>query len=134
MAVEWPSRPGVYTVQASECGVSKMPSMVLGLTVANVNLDPGGCFAWVFAALVAGWLAGSLARGRGFGCLGDIVLGLVGAVLGVLVLGLLQVQLPPQLGFFGTTGVAFLGAFLLALIGRLIGGQDQTRQYRDWRH
>ena len=109
-----------------------MPSMILGLTVANVDLNPGGCCSWAIAALVAGWLAGSLARGRGFGCLGDIVLGLVGAVLGVLVLGLLQVQLPPQLGFFGTTGVAFLGAFLLALIGRFIGGQDQTRQYRDW--
>ncbi len=109
---------------------------VLGYSVANVDLNPGGCCSWVLASLVAGWLAGALARGRGFGCFGDIVLGLIGAAVGVFLLSVLQVSLPSQLGFFGTTAVAFLGAFVLALLGRLIGGsrQQQTTQYRDWPH
>jgi len=111
--------------------------MTLGLSVAGVTLDPGNVCGWFFASLIAGWLAGTLVRGRGFGCLGDIVLGLVGGAVGVIVLTLLQVNLPPTLHFFGTLGVAFLGALILALIGRIIGGSPRSRYgryYRDWPH
>src|SRR2546430_3523354 len=38
---------------------------------------------WLVIGLIAGWLAGKLSRGRGFGCITDIVLGLIGAVLGM---------------------------------------------------
>ncbi len=38
--------------------------------------------AWIVIGLLAGWIAGLISRGRGFGCLGNIVLGLIGAVLG----------------------------------------------------
>ena len=106
--------------------------MVLGVGVAGVELNPGGCCSWAIAALLAGWLAGTLTRGRGFGCIGDILLGLIGAAVGVLALSLLQIHLPSELGFLGTAGVAFLGAFLLALLGRLIGGSQQRPQYPDW--
>src|SRR5437773_11258975 len=41
-----------------------------------------GFVSWVFLGLVAGWLAGKIARGRGYGCLTDILLGLIGSVLG----------------------------------------------------
>ncbi len=37
---------------------------------------------WLVLGLIAGWLAGKISRGRGFGCITDIVLGLVGGVLG----------------------------------------------------
>src|SRR3984893_5994946 len=37
---------------------------------------------WLLIGLIAGWLAGKIARGQGFGCITDIVLGLIGAVLG----------------------------------------------------
>lgn len=108
--------------------------MVLGLDVNGTILDPGGCISWAVASLVAGWLAGTLVRGRGFGCLGDIMLGLVGGFVGVFVLTLLQVNLPGTLHFWGTLGVAFLGALILALIGRLLGGSSRRRavSYRDW--
>src|SRR2546429_3467710 len=36
---------------------------------------PHGFFYWVLIGLVAGWLAGKIARGRGFGCIADVVLG-----------------------------------------------------------
>jgi uncharacterized membrane protein YeaQ/YmgE (transglycosylase-associated protein family) len=37
---------------------------------------------WLLIGLISGWLAGKISRGQGFGCITDIVLGLVGAVLG----------------------------------------------------
>jgi uncharacterized membrane protein YeaQ/YmgE (transglycosylase-associated protein family) len=43
---------------------------------------PQSVIAWVIIGLIAGWLAGTVSRGRGFGCIADIILGMVGAVLG----------------------------------------------------
>ena len=43
---------------------------------------PNSLFSWLILGLLAGWLAGKLVRGAGFGCIGDIVLGLIGSVLG----------------------------------------------------
>jgi len=89
-----------------------------------VLLDPGGCIGWILAGLVAGWLAGLLVRGRGYGCLGDIVLGLIGAFVGGIIVALIPIRLfayyPQHL--IGTTVIAFIGAFILAALGRLIGG------------
>lgn len=41
-----------------------------------------GLIGWLVLGLIAGWLAGKLGRGRGFGCIGDILLGLIGSVVG----------------------------------------------------
>ena len=43
---------------------------------------PQSVIAWVIIGLIAGWLAGTVSRGRGFGCIADIILGMVGAILG----------------------------------------------------
>lgn len=110
-----------------------MPIPVLGMAFGNVTLDPGGCISWVVAALIAGWLAGLIVRGRGFGCLGDIVLGFIGAVVGLIILSLLPISFVGSLHLLGTIAVAFLGALILAAIGRLIGGSGR-RQYADWHH
>lgn len=106
----------------------------LDSTVGGLQLNPGGCLAWVAAGLIAGWLAGLVTRGHGFGCLGDIVLGLVGAFIGLLLVGLYgsvtNTAVSGQFGFIGTTIVAFLGALILAAIGRLIGGRRRPpRRY-----
>jgi uncharacterized membrane protein YeaQ/YmgE (transglycosylase-associated protein family) len=101
------------------------------MQVSAVTLDPGGVIAWLVAGLIAGWLAGLLVHGRGFGCLGDIVLGLVGAFIGGLVISVLPLNLSGQYHFWGTLVIAFLGALLLAAIGRLIGGSGSRRRY-DW--
>ena len=37
---------------------------------------------WIVIGLIAGWLAGKISRGEGYGCITDIVLGLVGSLLG----------------------------------------------------
>lgn len=96
---------------------------ILGVVhFGRLTLDPGDLLGWIVAALLAGWLAGKLVRGHGFGCLGDVLLGLIGAVVGLIVLSVLPLPLGGTLGFFGTLVVAFFGALLLAALGRLIGG------------
>lgn len=102
--------------------------MVLGaLGFGNLVLAPGNLVLWAIAALLAGWLAGQLVHGRGFGCLGDILLGLVGAVVGLVIVSLLPLHLTGTLGFLGTLVVAFVGALILAAIGRLLGGGRRLR-------
>ena len=47
-----------------------------------VVLSPGGIIAWLFVGLIAGWLAGLMMKGSGYGVIGDILVGLVGSFLG----------------------------------------------------
>lgn len=78
-----------------------------------------GWFAWIIVGLLAGWIAGTVTRGRGFGCVVNILLGLVGAVLGGWIFTRLGIS---ALGFFGSLAAATVGAILLVAIGRLFGG------------
>ena len=47
-----------------------------------IGIRTGSLIAWLIVGLIAGWFAGTVTRGRGFGCIVDIILGLVGAVIG----------------------------------------------------
>lgn len=106
-----------------------MPLMpALAATFDHITLRPGGCFSWVVAALIAGWLAGLIGRGHGFGCVGNIAVGLIGAVIGIVIVGLLPIKASGVYGFWGTIVFAFIGAFVLTLIGRLFGGRSDRRQ------
>ena len=81
-----------------------------------------GWFAWIVVGLLAGWLAGKITRGHGFGCVVNILLGLIGAVIGGWIFTRLGVS---ALGFFGSLAAATVGAILLVAIGRLFaGGSD----------
>ena len=62
---------------------------------------------------VAGWAASQVMRGRGFGLLGNIVVGVIGAVLGGWVLGALGVAFG---GLLGSLLTAFVGAILLLFL------------------
>jgi uncharacterized membrane protein YeaQ/YmgE (transglycosylase-associated protein family) len=81
-------------------------------------LDPGGLLAWLLVGLIAGFLASALMRGGGYGLVGDIVIGIVGAFIG----GLLVDVLAPgeAFGFWGTVLVALIGACILIAILRAI--------------
>jgi uncharacterized membrane protein YeaQ/YmgE (transglycosylase-associated protein family) len=89
------------------------------IVLTSVALEPGGLFAWLVVGLLAGAIAGTLVRGRGYGCLVDIVVGIIGAFIGGIVVGLF---LPGTgaVGFIGTLLVAVLGAVLLLAILRLL--------------
>ncbi len=100
-------------------------TLVLG-TPFNVVFDVG-CIEWAVAGLIGGWLAGQIVRGRGYGCVADIVLGVIGAFVAAFLLQLLVPNLINNnyvFRFAGTTALAFLGALILAFIGRLIGGKQ----------
>ncbi len=73
---------------------------------------------WIVVGLVAGWLA-SAVLGGGYGLVGDIVIGVVGAFLGGLIFRGLGIH-TPLAGLPGTILVAFVGALVLLLILRLI--------------
>ena len=80
---------------------------------------PQSVFAWVVIGLLAGWIAGKVSRGRGFGCLANIVLGLVGAVLGGWIFTKLGIE---RYGFLYSLAAATLGAVILVSIARLFSG------------
>jgi uncharacterized membrane protein YeaQ/YmgE (transglycosylase-associated protein family) len=65
---------------------------------------------WMIVGLLAGWLAGVVTRGRGFGCLADIVIGLVGAVIGGWVFSKLGILWECGCGYRGGGAVGGGGA------------------------
>jgi uncharacterized membrane protein YeaQ/YmgE (transglycosylase-associated protein family) len=70
---------------------------------------------FLLVGVVAGWLAGVLVKGGGFGLTGDLVVGITGSLLGGLLFGgALGVGVP------GSIAVATIGAVLLLLGLRLI--------------
>ena len=73
--------------------------------------------ALVIGAIV-GWLAGQLARGTGFGLLGDMLVGIVGAVIAVQLLPMLSLDLGR--GILAAIIETTLGAFFSLVIVRLI--------------
>jgi uncharacterized membrane protein YeaQ/YmgE (transglycosylase-associated protein family) len=68
-----------------------------------------GLLGWIVIGLIAGWLAGKIARGAGYGCITDIILGLVGSVVG----GWLFMKL-------GILGGGFLYSLAAATVGAII--------------
>lgn len=82
-----------------------------------MELNPGGVISWILVGLIAGWIAGTLTRGQGFGCLANVVIGILGAVIGGLLFGLVGAD--GTAGFFGSVAVATIGAIILIAVARL---------------
>ena len=80
---------------------------------------------WIILGLIAGWLAGVLVKGSGYGVVGDIVLGILGALVGGAITStLMGVDIT---GFnLGSLLVAVLGAIVVIFIARLISGSRAT--------
>lgn len=70
---------------------------------------------WIVIGVVAGWLTGKLMRGAGYGILMDLILGLVGAVIGGWIFGLLRI---PAYGLVGGIASATVGAVVLVAVAR----------------
>ena len=72
---------------------------------------------WIISGIVAGWIAGLLVRGRGFGLIGDLIIGLIGGLIGGWLAGLLGVQTS---GWIAQILVAAIGAVILVAAIRLV--------------
>ena len=85
----------------------------------------------LLVGLAAGWLAGQIVQGTGFGMIGDLVIGIIGAFIGD--------WLMPQLGLHLGVGIisaiinATIGAVLLLFVIRLVRGSGMSRGWiRRW--
>jgi uncharacterized membrane protein YeaQ/YmgE (transglycosylase-associated protein family) len=77
----------------------------------------------LFVGIVAGWLAGKVVRGAGFGLIGDLVVGVVGAFLATLIFPRLGIRLGT--GLVSEIVFSALGAIILLLIVRLVRGRGR---------
>ncbi len=89
--------------------------------------EPRGWISWIIIGLIAGFIASQIMKGGGFGILGDIIVGLVGAFIGGLLVSLLVPD--ANLGFWTSLIVSVIGACILIAIvravapGRMRGGR-----------
>jgi len=98
-----------------------LAEQVMTQRTVRVWFESHGFVSWLILGLVAGWLAGKIARGRGFGCITDIILGLIGSYLGGWIF--------MKLGIFGggflySLAAATLGAVILVSIAHLFSSSD----------
>jgi uncharacterized membrane protein YeaQ/YmgE (transglycosylase-associated protein family) len=95
---------------------------VITQRTVRVWFESHSIVSWLLLGLIAGWLAGKIARGRGFGCITDIVLGLIGSYLGGWIF--------TKLGIFGggflfSLAAATLGAVILVSIAHAFGSSER---------
>lgn len=72
---------------------------------------------WIISGVIAGWLAGLVVKGSGFGIIGDFIIGLIGGVLGGWLFGFLGVS---ATSWIGQVLVAALGGVVLVVIIRAV--------------
>ena len=92
----------------------------MGNMIFAVVLSPGGVIAWLVVGLIAGWLAGLMMKGGGYGILGDIIVGLIGSFLGGVMVSFF---VEGATGLWGSILVAFIGACALIFLVRAISGR-----------
>ena len=81
-------------------------------------MDSHGLIAWLVIGAIAGWLAGSLVKGGGFGIIGDIIVGIIGAFVGGWLAGLLGIHIGG--GLISSIITATAGAIVLIVLLRIV--------------
>ena len=98
-----------------------------------VNLDFDTVLIWLLVGLVAGFFASHIALGHGLGLLGDVVVGIIGALLGGFLSGVFHWSIV-IVGhpIISAMVVAFLGAVILLIIVRILGMGRGARRRPYW--
>jgi uncharacterized membrane protein YeaQ/YmgE (transglycosylase-associated protein family) len=81
-----------------------------------------GLIAWIIIVIIAGWLTGKLMKGSGYGFFMDMIVGLIGALVGGFVSSHLGFGTAGSHGMIGSIIIAVIGAVILTIIVRLITG------------
>ena len=93
--------------------------------VVLADLSLSSLIWWLIVGLIAGALAGLVMRGGGYGIVGDIIVGIIGAVIGGWIFSLLGIGAG---GLIGSIIVAFVGAcILIAILRAVSGGMGRRR-------
>ena len=93
------------------------------LVLADISL--ASLLWWLVVGLIAGFLASVVMRGGGYGIIGDIIVGIVGAFIGGFLASLLGLGAS---GLIGTIIIAFIGACILIAILRAVSGGYTRRR------
>ena len=72
---------------------------------------------WIISGIVAGWLTGLVMKGRGYGLLGNLVIGLLGGIIGGWLFSLFGLA---TRGWLGEIVVALIGGVVLVAIARFL--------------
>jgi uncharacterized membrane protein YeaQ/YmgE (transglycosylase-associated protein family) len=80
-------------------------------------MESTGLISFLLIGLVAGWLAGKFMKGQGFGLIGNMVIGVIGAFLGGFLFGILGISAG---GLIGSIVTATAGAMALLFIVGLV--------------
>jgi len=93
-----------------------------------MNMSGESLLVIIIVGVIAGWLAGQLVRGAGFGLIGDLIIGVAGAFTGGWLLPRLGIHL--GVGIISAIVNATIGAVVLLLLVRLVrGGTGWGRRY-----
>jgi uncharacterized membrane protein YeaQ/YmgE (transglycosylase-associated protein family) len=87
-----------------------------------INLELGQVIVWLILGSIAGAFAGLIFRGRGYGAVGNLVIGLLGAIIGGFLLDLLNLRIGGALTLNFTAADligAIFGALLLLILLRI---------------
>lgn len=83
-----------------------------------------GILSWIIVGFLAGWLAGLVVKGGGYGCIGDIVVGVIGGLLGGFIATYFLHMGNPLTGInLQSILIAFAGAVIFVIILRLVSGR-----------
>ena len=83
-----------------------------------------GILSWIVVGLIAGWLAGLVVKGGGYGCIGDIIVGVIGGLIGGWIASRFFHMGDHMSGInLQSILVAFVGAVLFVVILRLLSGR-----------
>jgi uncharacterized membrane protein YeaQ/YmgE (transglycosylase-associated protein family) len=94
----------------------------------KMHISDQGLLVILLVGLIAGWLAGRIIEGGGFGLIGDIAVGIVGALIGSWLMPRLGIHIGS--GIVSAIIVATIGAVLLLAIVRLATGAYPRRRWR----
>jgi uncharacterized membrane protein YeaQ/YmgE (transglycosylase-associated protein family) len=83
-------------------------------------MDALAVVIWLVIGAIAGWLASIIVKGSSLGLIGDIIVGLIGAVIGGYLLSTLGIEIGE--GYFAAIVDAVIGAVILLVIVRLVKG------------
>jgi uncharacterized membrane protein YeaQ/YmgE (transglycosylase-associated protein family) len=81
-----------------------------------------GLIAWIVIGVLAGWITGKVMKGSGYGFFMDMIVGLVGALIGGFLSNHLGMGSVGQHGIIVSVLIAVVGAVLLTWLVRLISG------------